>query len=141
MNPGGEIAGLFLVSSEESMPAEIGHLAAIVVTLTIFDPRQNEFSAQFGLRVHRLEILARESAERRARAEAEDRSARTYPEARSLVAPPAPKEPSEEELKKMWNDYLETMATIKAKHAHRSNKRTTEVPLDAKTGKTQPVKA
>ena len=54
------------MSSEESMPAEIGHLSPIFVTLTIVDSRRNEFSAQLGLRVHRLVILARESAERRA---------------------------------------------------------------------------
>jgi len=143
LNPRDEIEGLLLVSSGESMPAEIGHLAPIFVTLTIFDSRQNEFSAQFGLRVHRLDILARESAERHARAEAENTNARSCLPARSLVAvaPPAPQEPNQEELAKMLLDHFERAAAIKAKHEHRSNKRRTEVPLDAKTGKAQPVKA
>jgi len=39
----------------------------------------------------------------------------------------------------MLFDHFERAAAIKAKH--RSNKRKTEVPLDAKTGKSQPVKA
>ncbi len=64
--PGDEIEGSLLASSRERIPAEIADLAAIFVTLTIFDPSRNEFSGQIGLRVHRDEALVRKYAERRA---------------------------------------------------------------------------
>ena len=56
--PGDEIEGSLLASSGEGIPAEIAHLAAILLTLTIFDSNRNEFSGQFGLRVHRPEVVA-----------------------------------------------------------------------------------
>ena len=115
--PGESMEGLLLVSSKESIPAQIGHLAPIVVTLTIFDSRQNGFSAQFGLRVQRLDILAREKAARRAKTKAKDTSARSHPTTRSLVAPPARKGLSKKEFEKILRVFVEEMETLKAKRA------------------------
>jgi hypothetical protein len=51
---------VLVASSEESIPLEISHLARIIVTLKIFDTRQNVFSAQFRMVVDRRELIARE---------------------------------------------------------------------------------
>jgi len=114
--PGEEIEGSLVLSSEERIPAEIGHLAGIVATLIIFDSGRNAFSAQFGLRVYRSEVVAREYAELRARAKAENETPRRDPAARSLVAPPTPEGPSEPNWDEIADELLECMAPIKSKH-------------------------
>ncbi|MGA7622519.1 MAG: hypothetical protein WB630_09925 [Candidatus Acidiferrales bacterium] len=45
LQPNEEIEGALVASSEEAIPLEIPHLARIIVTLIIFDSRQNAFSA------------------------------------------------------------------------------------------------
>lgn len=72
--PGEELEGCLVLSSEERIPAEIAHLAPIVSTLTIFDSCRNAFSAPFGLRTYRDEVVAREYAELRAQAGVEQKS-------------------------------------------------------------------
>jgi len=111
--PDEEIEGSLVFSSEERIPAEIGHLAPIVAMLRIFDSRQNAFSAQFGLRVYRSEVVACENAELRARAKTE--TPRRDP-ARSLVAPPTPEGPSEPNWDEIAHDLVDCIAAIKSKH-------------------------
>jgi len=60
MQPGEQIEGVLVASSEEPMPQEILHLARIIVTLHVFDSRQNAYSKQFQLPVNRRELIARE---------------------------------------------------------------------------------
>jgi hypothetical protein len=60
LQPGDSIEGVLVASSEESIPLEISHPARIILTLKIFDTRQNEFSAQFRMVVDRRELIARE---------------------------------------------------------------------------------
>jgi hypothetical protein len=111
--PGEEIEGSLLASSKERIPAEIAHLAAILVTLTIFDSTRNEFSGQIGLRVHRPEVVARKHAELRGR-EAEHESRKRPLAANSLVAPPAPKRSSKAVLDKINREFLKYMAAVKS---------------------------
>ena len=59
LQPSEQIEGVLVASSEEMIPLDIPHLARIIVTLFIFDSRQNEYSAQFQLSVNRRELIAR----------------------------------------------------------------------------------
>ena len=59
LQPGEQIEGVLVASSEETIPLDIPHLARIVVTLYVFDSRQNAYSAQFRLPVNRRELIAR----------------------------------------------------------------------------------
>ncbi len=59
LQPGEQIEGVLVASSEEMIPLDIPHLARIVVTLYVFDSRQNSYSAQFRLPVNRRELVAR----------------------------------------------------------------------------------
>ena len=59
LQPGEQIEGVLVASSEEMIPLDIPHLARIVVTLYVFDSRQNAYSAQFRLPVNRRELVAR----------------------------------------------------------------------------------
>jgi hypothetical protein len=118
--PGDEIEGSLLASSQEKMPAEIAHLAAIFVTLNVFDSNRNEFSGQFGLRAYRDEVVAREYAELRAQAklraqtEVEQERQRRDPAPRSLVAPPATRVLNEAVLDEINRELLECIAAMKS---------------------------
>jgi hypothetical protein len=59
LQPGEQIEGVLVASSEEPIPQDIPHLARIIVTLYIFDSRQNRYSAQFQLPVDRRELISR----------------------------------------------------------------------------------
>ena len=59
LQPGEQIEGVLVASSEEMIPLDIPHLARIVVTLYVFDSRQNAYSTQFRLPVNRRELIAR----------------------------------------------------------------------------------
>ena len=59
LQPGEPIEGVLVTSSEEPIPLDIPHLARIIVTLHVFDSRQNAYSAQFRLPVNRRELIAR----------------------------------------------------------------------------------
>jgi len=113
--PGEEFEGSLLASSKERIPADIAHLAAFFVTLTIFDSSRNGFSGRFGLRVYRSEVVAREYANLRAQAEVEQESQGGESVPHSLVAPPAPVGLSEPVLDQITRDLLECMAAIKSK--------------------------
>ena len=110
--PGDEIEGSLLASSGEGIPAEIAHLAAILLTLTIFDSNRNEFSGQFGLRVHRPEVVARKHPELRGR-ETGYKSRKRAPAVSSLVAPPATKRPSKP-VDKITRDLLKCMVALRS---------------------------
>jgi hypothetical protein len=56
LNPGEELEGVLVASSEEMIPVDVPHLARIIATLVIFDSRGNAFSAQFRLPVIRSEV-------------------------------------------------------------------------------------
>ena len=112
--PGDEIEGSLLASSDETIPAEIAHLAAISVTLAVFDSRRNEFSGQFGLRVHRPEVVAREQAELRAQAAVKQVSQVRGP-VRSLVAPPSTGKLTEAVLREINRELLEFVTTSESK--------------------------
>ena len=112
--PGDEIEGSLLASSDETIPAEIAHLAAISVTLAVFDSRRNEFSGQFGLRVHRPEVVAREQAELRAQAGVKQVSHVRGP-VRSLVAPPSTGKLTEAVLREINRELLEFVTTSESK--------------------------
>jgi hypothetical protein len=60
LNPGDEIEGVLVASSEEMIPLEIPHLALVTMTLSVFDTRRNSFSAQLRLHVDRRELIARD---------------------------------------------------------------------------------
>lgn len=60
LNPGQEVEGVIVLSSEELMPIELQHHARTLVTLSVFDTRGNAFSAQFRLLVNRCELIFRE---------------------------------------------------------------------------------
>ncbi|MFZ1975372.1 MAG: hypothetical protein WAU89_21185 [Candidatus Acidiferrales bacterium] len=60
LQPGEPIEGVIVASSEDPIPLEIAHLARIIVTLRIFDSRQNAYSAEFKVPVDRRELIARE---------------------------------------------------------------------------------
>ncbi len=53
LQPSAPIEGVLVASSEEPIPQDIPHLARIIVTLLVFDSRQNAYSAQFQLPVNR----------------------------------------------------------------------------------------
>ncbi len=59
LQPGEPIEGVLVASSEEPIPQDIPHLARIIVTLIVFDSRQNAYSSQFQLPVNRRELIAR----------------------------------------------------------------------------------
>jgi hypothetical protein len=59
LQPREQIEGVLVASSEEMIPLDIPHLARIIVTLYVFDSRQNGYSAQFRLPVNRRELIAR----------------------------------------------------------------------------------
>ena len=59
LQPGEQIEGVLVASSEEMIPLDTPHLARIVVTLYVFDSRQNAYSTQFRLPVNRRELIAR----------------------------------------------------------------------------------
>jgi len=61
LNPGEEIEGVIVASSDESIPVQISHADRIITTLLVFDTRRNAFSAQFKLFVDRNELLIRKS--------------------------------------------------------------------------------
>jgi hypothetical protein len=56
LNPGVELEGVVVASSEEMIPVDVPHMARIVATLVMFDSRGNAFSAQFRLPVIRSEV-------------------------------------------------------------------------------------
>lgn len=60
LNPGGEIEGVLVGSSEESIPLEVPHDALIIARIRVFDSRGNTFSGRFRVRVNRAELIARE---------------------------------------------------------------------------------
>ena len=60
LQPGEKIEGVLVASCEDPIPLEIPHLARIIVTLKVFDSRQNAFCAQFRVPVNRRELIARE---------------------------------------------------------------------------------
>lgn len=60
LNPGEEIEGVLIASSEETLPLEVKDGAHIIVTLTIFDTRGNSFSTQFTMPVNRSALIIRE---------------------------------------------------------------------------------
>lgn len=60
LQPGEQIEGVLVASCEDPIPLEIPHLARVIVTLRVFDSRQNAFSAQFRVPVNRRELIARE---------------------------------------------------------------------------------
>jgi hypothetical protein len=62
LNPGEELEGVLVASSEEMIPFDVAHLARIIATLVMFDWRGNAFSAQFRLPVIRWEVTACEHA-------------------------------------------------------------------------------
>jgi hypothetical protein len=62
LNPGEELEGMLVASSEEMIPVDVPHLARIIATLVMFDSRGNAFSAEFRLPVIRWEVTAREHA-------------------------------------------------------------------------------
>jgi hypothetical protein len=59
LNPGEELEGVLVASSEEMIPVDVPHMARIIATLVIFDSRGNGFSAQVRLLVIRSEHLDR----------------------------------------------------------------------------------
>jgi hypothetical protein len=56
MNPGEEVEGVLVASSEESIPLEVRHNALIFARISVFDSRRNTFSGQFRVRVNRERI-------------------------------------------------------------------------------------
>jgi len=60
LQPGKEIAGLLVASSEDEIAEEIQNFAPVFLALDVFDSRRNVFSGQFGVRVDRRERIARE---------------------------------------------------------------------------------
>jgi hypothetical protein len=60
LQPGEQIEGILVASSEEPIPLEIPHLARIIATFFVFDSRRNAFAAQFRLPVNRRALIARE---------------------------------------------------------------------------------
>jgi hypothetical protein len=60
LQPGEQIEGVLVASSEEPIPLEIPHLARIIASLFVFDSRRNAFAAQFRLPVNRRALIARE---------------------------------------------------------------------------------
>jgi hypothetical protein len=98
LNPGEEHEGVLVVSSEEIIPVEIPHLARIIATLTIFDSRGNEFSAQFKFPVIRNQFVARKYSDgTRTSSNAQERSLRDDPSLCPLVASPGPPVETKEE--------------------------------------------
>jgi hypothetical protein len=62
MNPGEELEGVLVASSEEMIPVDVAHLARIVATLVMFDSRGDAFSAQFRVPIIRREVTGCEHA-------------------------------------------------------------------------------
>jgi hypothetical protein len=60
LQPGDEIEGMLVASSEDWIPLEIAHFKWITATLLVFDTRRNAFSGQFRLLVDRRDLSARE---------------------------------------------------------------------------------
>lgn len=61
--PGKEIEGVLVASSDEQIPLEFPHLAGVIVKFLIFDSHRNTFSGQFGMRLIRPALIARERRE------------------------------------------------------------------------------
>ena len=113
LNPAKELEGVLLASSEEPIPAEVAHRSRVIATLVIFDSRGNAFSGRFLLPVVREEVVIREykNLVRATKARQHEKVELTHP----LVAPPAPKEPSEQEkqvLVATLGRFCEDMARI-----------------------------
>jgi hypothetical protein len=120
LNPGEELEGLLVASSEEAIPAAIPHLARIIATLVIFDSRRNAYSAQFRLPVIRQEVMAREMRDHvRQTGDHEDLKPTADPAPRPFFAPPAPTEPSEQELAEILERFCEDMTRASERHQGR----------------------
>jgi hypothetical protein len=62
LQPGQEVEGVLVASSVEPIPRDVAHHARVIVTLVVFDSRQNPYSAQFRLRVDRRDLIDRRNA-------------------------------------------------------------------------------
>jgi hypothetical protein len=58
LQPGDEIEGMLVASSEDWIPLEISHFTWTEATLRVFDTRRNTFSGQFRLLVDRRDLNA-----------------------------------------------------------------------------------
>jgi hypothetical protein len=61
LQPGEEIEGMLVASSEDSIPLGVAHFNWITATLLVFDTRRNAFSGQFRLFVDRRDLSANDS--------------------------------------------------------------------------------
>jgi hypothetical protein len=116
LNPGEEIEGVLVASSEERIPLEFLQLARIIATLIIFDSRRNAFSAQFRLCVNRYGVPSECTDWLRARAEVENANTgqQREPHPLSLKAHPGPKEMSPEEIEEARDHFFEDLARCKS---------------------------
>jgi hypothetical protein len=119
LNPGEELEGVLVTSSEEIIPVEIPHLARIIATLIIFDSRRNAFPAQFKLPVIRGQFVARKHSDVvRTPSEAEDARRRRGASPHPLVAPPAPAPESLKEQEEFMLSFFKEVERINLKHKH-----------------------